>query len=98
MRKANFSATSARSRCQPSRGDRLWRWLATDAQKAQMVLFIPTEFSSLDIDSKGFVYATNIDVGSTETIKRLNPFGQDVIKRFGYYPNVGDIRYRTLRQ
>jgi len=79
---------------QPSAADRLWRWLATDAQKSQMALFIPTEFSSLDIDHKGFVYATNIDVGSTETIKRINPLGQDVIKRFGHYPNVGDVRYR----
>lgn len=79
----------------PSPADRLWRWLATDAQEAQMVLFIPTEFSSLDIDHKGFVYATNIDTGSTETIKRLNPSGEDVIKRFGYYPNMGDVRYRA---
>lgn len=81
---------------QPSLADRIWRWLATDEQKSQMVLFIPTEFSSVDIDHKGFVYATNIDTGSSETIKRINPLGQDVIKRFGHYPNVGDIRYRTV--
>jgi len=93
--KGEFLGYVGTIKVQPSAADRLWRWLATDAQKAQMVLFIPTEFSSLDIDSKGFVYATNIDVGSTETIKRLNPLGQDVIKRFGHYPNVGDIRYRT---
>ncbi|GGG23697.1 NHL repeat-containing protein [Paenibacillus abyssi] len=76
--------------------DRLWRTLATDAQKAQMQLFIPTEFASVDIDSKGFVYATTVDINSTETIKRLNPSGQDVLKRFGYYPPRGDIRYRRL--
>ena len=59
-----------------------------------MRLFIPTEFSNLDIDGKGFVYATNIDVGPKEPIKRLNPSGEDVLKRFGYFPVAGDIYYR----
>ncbi|MBB3114632.1 hypothetical protein FHS18_006770 [Paenibacillus phyllosphaerae] len=76
--------------------DRLWRALATDAQQAQMQLFIPTEFASVDIDHKGFVYATTIDINSTETIKRLNPSGADVLKRFGHFPPRGDIRYRML--
>ncbi|EHB62282.1 MULTISPECIES: hypothetical protein [Paenibacillus] len=75
-------------------GDYFWRLISTDAQKAQMRLFIPTEFSNLDIDRKGFVYATNIDVGSKEPIKRLNPSGEDVLKRFGYFPVAGDIYYR----
>lgn len=72
----------------------LWRLLSTKAQKAQMVLFIPTEFSNIDIDAKGFVYATNIDPDSKEPVKRLNPSGEDVLKRFGYFDVVGDIRYR----
>ncbi|MGO4547055.1 gluconolactonase [Paenibacillus sp. 2TAB23] len=71
-----------------------WRLLSTKAQKAQMVLFIPTEFSNIDIDAKGFVYATNIDPDSKEPVKRLNPSGEDVLKRFGYFDVVGDIRYR----
>ncbi|SFF28725.1 hypothetical protein SAMN05216378_5798 [Paenibacillus catalpae] len=79
-----------------SPADRLWRALATDAQQAQMQLFIPTEFASVDIDRKGFVYATTVDINSTETIKRLNPSGQDVLKRFGHFPPRGDIRYRIL--
>ncbi|WP_334075074.1 NHL repeat-containing protein [Paenibacillus sp. A14] len=74
--------------------DYFWRLVSTKAQRAQMALFIPTEFSNLDIDHKGFVYATNIDVGSTEPIKRLNPSGEDVLKRFGYYDVAGDIYYR----
>jgi tetratricopeptide (TPR) repeat protein len=77
----------------PNFWDRLWRGLSTQAQKQQMQLFIPTEFASVDIDNKGFVYATTIDVNSHEIIKRLNPSGQDVIKRFGYYSNEGDIRF-----
>jgi len=76
--------------------DRLWRRLATNEQRKRMQLFIPTEFSGLDIDHKGFLYSTNIDMETSAPIKRLNPSGQDVIKRFGYYPNMGDIRFRIF--
>lgn len=74
--------------------DKVWRKLSTKAQKARMQLYIPTEFSNIDIDHKGFIYSTNIDMNTQKPIKRLNPSGQDVIKSFGYYPNRGDIRYR----
>ncbi len=76
--------------------DKLWRRLATKAQRQTMQLFIPTEFSSVDIDHKGFVYATSVDPTSDTTIKRLNPSGQDVLKRFGYFPVRGDVRYRQF--
>ncbi|MDQ0170699.1 NHL repeat-containing protein [Paenibacillus tundrae] len=76
-------------------GEYIWRMFSTKAQRAQMVLFVPTEFSNADIDHKGFVYATNIDPGSNEPIKRLNPSGEDVLKRFGYYDVKGDIRFRN---
>ncbi|AOZ94608.1 gluconolactonase [Paenibacillus crassostreae] len=73
--------------------DYFWRLVSTKAQKQQMELFIPTEFSNVDIDYKGFVYATNIDPDSKEPIKRLNPSGEDVLKRIGYFDVMGDIRY-----
>lgn len=76
--------------------DRLWRALATDAQKAQMQLFIPTEFASVDIDDKGFIYAVSVDTYSSSNIRRLNPAGQDVLKRFSWFNPNGDVRYRTL--
>lgn len=82
------------NKVQRNYAEMLWRNFSTEAQKAQMVLFIPTEFSNIDIDTKGFVYATNIDPGSKEPVKRLNPSGEDVLKRFGYFDVSGDIRYR----
>lgn len=75
--------------------DRVWLRLATREQRARMQLYIPTEFSNVDIDDKGFIYATNIDLNSNTPIKRLNPAGQDVLKRFGYHHVRGDIRYRN---
>lgn len=79
-----------------SLADKIWLRLATDAQRERMQLYIPTEFASVDIDHKGFVYSTNIDMNTETPIKRLNPSGQDVIKRFGYYPNMGDVRFRMF--
>lgn len=76
--------------------DRIWLRLATREQRARMQLYIPTEFSNVDIDHKGFIYATNIDTYSETPIKRLNPSGQDVLKRFGYHQVRGDIRYRNF--
>ncbi|QHW34498.1 gluconolactonase [Paenibacillus rhizovicinus] len=80
----------------PSIWDRLWKSLSTKAQKAQMQLFIPTEFSNVDIDRKGFVYATAIDISSDTPIKRLNPSGDDVLKRLGYWAVRGDVRFRMF--
>jgi len=76
--------------------DRIWRMLATREQRSRMQLFIPTEFSNVDIDTRGFVFATNIDTYSQTPIRRLNPSGQDVLKRFGYHPVMGDVRYRQF--
>ncbi|GMK41839.1 hypothetical protein PCCS19_48980 [Paenibacillus sp. CCS19] len=84
------------NKVQPNAADYAWRLYATKAQRAKMVLFIPTEFSNVDIDSKGFVYATNIDPGSDTPVKRISPSGDDVLKRYGYFPVKGDIRYRQM--
>jgi len=41
--------------------DMLWRFLSTPEQRARQILFIPTEFSGMDLDDYGFIYATNRD-------------------------------------
>jgi len=56
-----------------------WRLLATKEQRSKMMLFIPTEFSSVDIDGEGFIFATSIDVNQTQMVRRLNPKGDDVL-------------------
>lgn len=81
------------NRVRPDAGDYFWKMISTKAQRDKMVLFVPTEFTNLDLDSRGFVYATNVDPYSDEPIKRLNPSGADTLKRFGYFPVKGDVRY-----
>lgn len=68
--------------------DKIWRKLSTKAQRSKQQLFIPTEFTGIDIDAKGFVYASNIDTWGLQAVRCLNPKGQDVIRK-GENGNVG---------
>lgn len=68
--------------------ERFWRWLATKEERANQKLFIPTEFTGIDVDPEGFIYASNIDPDGKQGVRRLNPSGQDVIKK-GENENLG---------
>ena len=61
--------------------EKFWKKLATKEERAKSQLFIPTEFTGIDIDPDGFVYASNIDANGIQGVRRLNPRGQDVIKK-----------------
>lgn len=58
-----------------------WRRFSTKEQRARQQLFIPTEFTGMEIDQDGFVYATNVDGEGQQSVRRLNPSGEDVIQK-----------------
>ena len=68
--------------------DKFWRKLATKEERSKQQLFIPTEFTGIDIDEEGFVYASNVDNTGLQAVRRLNPKGEDVI-RMGLNANLG---------
>lgn len=70
----------------------LWKRFATRQQRSQMVMFTPTEFTNMDIDEEGFIYATSGDQTGLP-IKKLNAQGVDILRREGYYPPQGDLLY-----
>lgn len=77
----------------------LWKMVASKEQRAQMTLFVPTEYSNLCLDSEGFIYAT-IKVPDEETnplkaqpIRKLNAKGTDILVRNGYMEPAGDLWY-----
>lgn len=75
----------------------LWKLVATKEQRAQMELFVPTEYSNLCLDSEGFIYATISTFEdlpeSAEPIRKLNAKGTDILIRNGYNDPYGDLRY-----
>lgn len=72
--------------------EKFWRRLATKEERAKQQLYIPTEFTGIDIDSDGFVYASNIDSTGIQSVRRLNPKGEDVIQK-GERENLGGDLY-----
>lgn len=73
---------------QMSLWEKFWRRIATKEERSKQQLFVPTEFTGIDIDTEGFVYASNVDTTGVQAVRRLNPRGQDVIKK-GANKNLG---------
>ncbi|MCL2078451.1 MAG: NHL repeat-containing protein [Oscillospiraceae bacterium] len=71
--------------------ERFWRALSTQEQRARGRLFIPTVFTGLDVDPAGFVYASNIDGDGKQAVRRLNPKGEDVLRKGSNEHVGGDI-------
>ena len=70
-----------------------WRRLSTKEQRARQKLYIPTEFTGIEIDEDGFVYATNVDSEGSQSVRRLNPSGNDVIQKSADLS--GDLLWRA---
>ncbi len=75
----------------PSLAEIFWSKIQTRAQRSRRVRFLPTEFSSLDLDERGFIYTTIASERRTDTIMRLNPAGVDILRRDGYFAPTGEI-------
>lgn len=78
--------------------DYVWKKLATQAQRAQMESFVPTEYDNVYMDYEGFIYActTNVseedlDSGAADPIRRLNMMGNDILVRNGDWYIIGDL-------
>lgn len=63
-----------------------WRRIATREQLSATSLLLPTQYNSLDTDSRGMILTTE-----KNTIRRLNPSGEDVLVKNGLFDPTGDI-------
>lgn len=84
----NFSGFFGTIKVEISLWEKFWKRIATKEERSKQQLYIPTEFTGIDIDPEGFVYASNIDPVGEQGVRRLNPKGEDVIKK-GENKNVG---------
>lgn len=78
--------------------DYVWKKLATQEQRAQMVSFVPTEYDNVYMDHEGFVYACtgavtaeDLKAGDADAVRRINLMGNDIMVRNGDWPIYGDI-------
>lgn len=85
---------------------KLWKRFSTQAQRAQMEQFVPTEYSSIVIDERDFIYGTISSIsfsdafaevhskgnpGNYTPIRKINTIGSDVLKRHGMYSPIGNL-------
>ena len=77
--------------------DYIWKKLATQAQRAKMENFVPTEYANLYMDTEGFIYVCTMSVladdlynGTGDSMRRLNLLGNDIMVRNGEFPVIGD--------
>lgn len=77
--------------------DYIWKKLATQAQRAKMENFVPTEYANLYMDTEGFIYVCTMSVladdlykGNADSMRRLNLLGNDIMVRNGEFPVIGD--------
>ena len=84
----NFTGFFGTINVKLSAWDKFWKRIATKEERKKQKLYIPTEFTGIDVDTDGFIYATNVDADGVQAVRRLNPRGEDVIKK-GENKNVG---------
>jgi len=94
----SFSGFVGANKTSPSIIDIIWRKLSTKAQKAQQSISIPTEFSSVTIDKKNFVYTTTSTVDTynpeeSEPVRKQSPGGDNILKHSADLYPIGDIDY-----
>lgn len=91
--------------------DIIWRRFQTDEQKKQSASYLSTEYNNISISDEGFIYVTTSSIaeGSVQSaikgktkdgtylpVKLLNPAGDEIMRRNGFWPPAGEIDYSTL--
>ncbi len=71
--------------------DYFWRSIASEEQQATMSKVYAPAFSNLHVDKDGFVYAVTVDTASQEMVFRFNSNGENVLRKFGYSEQLGDL-------
>jgi len=82
----NFRGFLGAPPVRPTILERFWAKIATREQRKRMALFLPTEYTTVDLDERGFLY-----VAEFNQIRRLNPSGTDVLRRNGFFEPIGDV-------
>lgn len=78
--------------------DYIQKRFATQAQREQLISFVPTEYDNIYVDYEGFIYAVaggqeeaDLKSEQAQAVRKLNLMGNDILVRNGEYPVYGDL-------
>ncbi len=75
-----------------------WRKIFSDEQQNSIKQIVPVEYSSLTVDKDGFIYTTTSNTeNSTFEIKKLNPYGDNILGYDDSDVKIGNGDYGDLR-
>ncbi len=89
----------------------IWRRFQTEEQQKLTSSYVSTEFNNITITADGFVYVTTSSIkessvrsaitgkskkGTYMPVKLLNPAGDEIMRRNGFWPPAGEIDFSTL--
>ena len=88
----------------------IWRRFQTKAQREQSTKLISTEYNNITINEDGFVYVTTSSIAESSVrgairgkdrsgkylpVKLLNPAGDEIMRRNGFWPPAGEVDFST---
>ena len=89
----------------------IWRRFQTKEQREQQEAIVSYPYNNIDINEKGFVYATiyaeklkssmanaittHSKAGTFAPCKLLNPAGDEIMRRNGFWPPAGEIDFQN---
>ncbi|MBQ9467589.1 MAG: YIP1 family protein [Clostridia bacterium] len=106
----SFSSIVAAQKTTKNFFDAIWERFQTAEQKAQNSVNLSSSFNNITIDDNDMIYVTtqNIDKGSQQSaitgksksgdyapVKKLNPDGDDIMRRNGFYPPSGEVKVNS---
>ena len=91
--------------------DQIWRRFQSEEQRAESLTVVSYPYNNIAINERGFIYATihapelvsqmtsavksKSKAGTFAPCKLLNPAGDEIMRRNGFWPPAGEIDYKN---
>ncbi|MBQ3483843.1 MAG: YIP1 family protein [Clostridia bacterium] len=110
--KGEFTGFIGAQQTYSSLWDQIWRRFQTDEQRAKQVDIVSYPYNNIAINERGFVYVTiyhedlaskmssaitsKSKAGTYAPCKLLNPAGDEIMRRNGFWPPAGEIDFKSV--
>ncbi|MFW6047417.1 MAG: YIP1 family protein [Candidatus Woesearchaeota archaeon] len=80
----------------PSFSDLFWSVVSTEEQRKRRRLTLPISYANVDVTEQGFIFAVESGTAENNSIKKLNPAGNDILQRQGFFAPAGRNIFGSL--